>query len=116
LSRTTLWQRRPNLVHWWWAEQNSLKFQEQWFFFKSFRGHKLSKNKMQWLDLVLRLWQALIGLPFASIVQMHFQTIIKFSKPHLSSHSPHYFWFMQYMKNDKEDCRSFQIPLSMVYL
>jgi len=39
---------------------------------KCYKGYKLSKNKVQWLDLTLRLWPALIGLLFASIVQMHF--------------------------------------------
>ncbi len=59
-------------------------------FLESFRGDKLSKNKMKWLDLALQLWPMLIGLHFASTFQMHFQTIIKFYKPHLSSCSPHY--------------------------
>jgi len=67
------------------------------------------------LDLASWLWLTLIGLPFASIVEMHFQTIIRFSKPHLSFHSPHYSWFMQYMKNDKGDCKISQLPLGMVY-
>jgi hypothetical protein len=29
--------------------------------------------------------------------------------------SPHYSWFVQYMKNNKGDCRIFQIPLGIVY-
>ncbi len=70
---------------------------------------------MQWLDLTSQLQPTLIGLPFLSTIQMHFQTIIKFSKPRLSSHSLHYFWFMQYVKNVKGDCKISQIPLGMVY-
>jgi hypothetical protein len=64
------------------------------FFWESFKRHKLSKNKVQWLDLTSRLWLALIRLPFASTVQMHFQTIIKFFKPHLNLCSSQYSWFM----------------------
>jgi hypothetical protein len=53
-------------------EQSSLKFQESVFFKKCYKGHKLSKNKVQWLDLASRLWPTLIGLLFASTVLMHF--------------------------------------------
>jgi len=85
------------------------------FFLESFRRHKLFNNKVKWLDLALWLWLALIGLPFTSTIQMHFQTIIKFLKPRLNSYSSHYSWFVQYMKSDKVDCRIFQIPLGMFY-
>ncbi len=37
---------------------------------KCYKGYKLSKNKVQWLDLTLWLWPTLIGLLFASTVQM----------------------------------------------
>jgi len=38
---------------------------------KCYKEYKLSKNKVQWLDLTSRLWPMLNGLLFASIVQMH---------------------------------------------
>ncbi len=85
------------------------------FFIESFIGHKLSKNKVQWLDLAFQLWPTLIGLPFASSIGMHFETIVKYSKPCLSSYLPHYCWFMQYMKNSKGDCRITQLPLGMIH-
>jgi hypothetical protein len=42
------------------------------FFWESFRRHKLSKNKVKWLDLTSQLWLMLIGLSFASTIQIHF--------------------------------------------
>ncbi len=39
------------------------------------------KNKVQWLNLAPWLWLTLIGLPFTSIVGMHFEIITKFVKP-----------------------------------
>ncbi len=85
------------------------------FFIESFKGNKLLKNKVQWLDLVFQLQPILIRLPFASIVEMHFDIITKYSRPCLSPSSPHYSWFMQYMKIDNGDCRSIQLPLGMIH-
>ncbi len=45
-------------------------------FLEPFKGHELSKNKVQWLDLPSQLWLALKGLPFAKIVYHHFVVIM----------------------------------------
>jgi hypothetical protein len=74
-------------------------------FSEPFKGHKLSKKKVQWLNLAPWLWPALIGLPFKTTVGMHYETIAKFFKPCLNLSSPHYFWFIQYMKNNNGDCK-----------
>jgi hypothetical protein len=65
-------------------------------FIESFKGQNLSKNKVQWLDLAFRLWQTLIGLPLASIINIHYEIIIKYFRPHLISSSLNYCLFMQY--------------------
>ncbi len=70
------------------------------FFIESFKGHKLPKSKVQWLDRVTCLWPTLIRLPLASIIRIHYEIIIKYSKLCLNSFSPNYSWFMQYMKID----------------
>jgi hypothetical protein len=65
-------------------------------FIESFKGQNLSKNKVQWLDLAFHLWQTLIGLPLASIINIHYEIVIKYFKPHLISPSLNYSWFMPY--------------------
>jgi hypothetical protein len=67
------------------------------------------------LDLASWLWLTLIKLPFASSAPIHFETIVKYSKPHLSLSLPHYCWFMQYIKNNKGDCGITQLLLSMIH-
>jgi len=47
----------------------------------------LSKNKVQWLGLASRLWPPLVGLPLAIMVQVHYDFMVKYSKPRLSSSS-----------------------------
>jgi hypothetical protein len=37
------------------------------------RGHKLSKNKVQWLDLASHLWPTLVGLLLARIIGVHYE-------------------------------------------
>jgi hypothetical protein len=48
-------------------------------FLEPFKGHELSKNKVQWLDLASRFWPMLKGLPFAKTVYAHFVIIMQFS-------------------------------------
>jgi hypothetical protein len=83
------------------------------FFIESFRRHKLSKNKVQWLDLTSHLWPTLVGLPLVRIISVHYEIIVKYSKPHLTSSSLSFIWFMQYMKNDNGENGITQLPLSM---
>jgi hypothetical protein len=45
-------------------------------FLEPFKGHELSKNKVQWLDLASWLWPTLKDLPFAKMVDAHFIVII----------------------------------------
>jgi hypothetical protein len=45
-------------------------------FFEPFRGHELSKNKVQWLNLASWLQPTLKGLPFAKIVYAHYIVIM----------------------------------------
>jgi hypothetical protein len=52
-------------------------------FLESFRGHELSKNKVQWLDLTSQLWSTLKGLPLAKMVYTHFTVLMQF-RGHLS--------------------------------
>jgi hypothetical protein len=72
------------------------------------------QKKVQWLDLASRLGLILIGLPLARTINVHYEIIIKSSKPSLTS-SPNYFWFMQYMKNDNGDIDIIQFPSSMIF-
>jgi hypothetical protein len=41
-------------------------------FLKPFKGHELSKNKVQWLNLAFLLCMSLKGLPFAKMIYAHF--------------------------------------------
>ncbi len=82
-------------------------------FIKSFRGQKLSRRKVQWLDLASRSWPTLIGLPLASAINIHYEILVKYLKLHLNSSSPNYSWFMQYMENYNGDGRFTPLPLGM---
>jgi hypothetical protein len=48
------------------------------FFLESFKGQMLSKKKVQWLDLASHLWSTLVELPFAKIVQVHYDYMVKY--------------------------------------
>jgi hypothetical protein len=50
-------------------------------FLESFRGQMLLKNKVQWLDLASCLWPPLVGLLLAKTVQVHYDFMVKYSKP-----------------------------------
>jgi hypothetical protein len=63
-------------------------------FLESFRGQMLLKNKVQWLDLTSHLWLPLVELPLAKTIQVHYDYMVKCSKPHLSSYSKIYYWFI----------------------
>jgi hypothetical protein len=41
----------------------------------------LSKNKMQWLDLASCLWPSLLELHLAKKIQIHYDHMVKYSKP-----------------------------------
>ncbi len=69
------------------------------FFLESFRGEILSRNKVQLLNLASWLWLAFIKLPFARIVQDHYDFMLKYFMPCLSSSSRNYCWFMQHMNS-----------------
>jgi hypothetical protein len=45
-------------------------------FLEPFKGHELSKNKVQQLDLACWLWPTLKGLPHAKMVYAHFTIIM----------------------------------------
>jgi hypothetical protein len=45
-------------------------------FLEPFKGHELSKNKVQWLDLAFQLLLVLKGLPFAKMIYAHFVVIM----------------------------------------
>ncbi len=79
-------------------------------FLKSFRGHMLSKNKVQWLDLTSCLWPLLLELPLVETVHVHYDYMVKYFKPCLSSSLKNYYWFIQYIYNDYGDVRNNQPP------
>ncbi len=64
------------------------------YFLESFRGQMLSNNKVQWLDLTSPLWPLLLELPFAKMVQVHYDQMVKYFKPCLSFFSKTYYWFV----------------------
>jgi hypothetical protein len=49
-----------------------------------------------YIPFVIRMF---IGLPLVKTIDVHYEIIVKYFKPHLTF-SPNYFWFIQYMKND----------------
>jgi hypothetical protein len=55
----------------------------------------------------------LVGLPLAKTINIHYEIIIKYSKPHLISSSPNYSWFMQHVESDNKDVKITQFPLGM---
>jgi len=57
----------------------------------------------------------LVRLPLASIINIHYQIIIKYSKLCLNSFSPNYSGFMQYMNIDDGDGIIFPLHLGMNY-
>ncbi len=63
------------------------------FFFESFKGQMLLKNKVQWLDLASHLWPPLVGLPLAKTIQVHYDFMVKYFKFRLSSSLKNYHWF-----------------------
>jgi len=69
-------------------------------FLKSFKGQTLSKNKVQWLDLTSCLWPPLVGLALPKTTQVHYDFMVKYFKPQLSSSLKDYYWFFQYMGSD----------------
>jgi hypothetical protein len=95
-------------------EPNKTFWNPKWsgFFLELFKGELLSKNKAQLLDLAFRLWPTLIKLPLMSTIWNHYDVLVKYSKPHLSS-SQNYSWFMQYMNCDNVDPINAQPSLGM---
>jgi len=77
-------------------EPNKVLWRSKWsgLFLESFRGQMLSKNKVQSLDLTYRLWPPLVGLPLAKMVQVHYDFMVKYYKPRLSSSLKIYYWFL----------------------
>jgi hypothetical protein len=53
----------------------------------------LSKNKVQWLDLALHLWPPLLELPLTKTIHVHYDYIVKYFEPCLSS-LENYYWFV----------------------
>jgi hypothetical protein len=70
----------------------------------------LSKNKVQWLDFASCLWPLLLELPLVETVHVHYDYMVKYSKPCLSSSSKNYYWFIQHIYNDNGDVRNNQPP------
>jgi hypothetical protein len=75
----------------------------------------LSKNKVQWLDLKSHLWPPLVGFPLAKKVQVHYEFMVQYFKPCLSSSSRNYSWFLQYMYNDNANVCNKRPYLSMQF-
>jgi hypothetical protein len=98
-------------------ELNKAKQNSKWssLFLESFRGQMLLKNKVQWLDLAPCLWPPLVGLPLAKTVQVHYDFMVKYSKPRLSSSSKNYYWFFQYIGSDNDDVQNIMPSLNIMY-
>jgi hypothetical protein len=47
------------------------------------------------------------------VIGVHYEIIVKYSNPPLTSSSPNYSWFMQYMKSDGGESGIAQLPLGM---
>jgi hypothetical protein len=56
------------------------------------------------------LWSTLVGLLLTKTIGIHYEIIVKYSKPQLTS-SPNYSWFVQYMKSDNRESGIIQLPL-----
>jgi hypothetical protein len=61
------------------------------------------------------LWPPLVGFPLAKMIQVHYDFMVKYSKPHSSSFSKNDFWFFQYMDNDNGDDQNNLPPLGMQF-
>ncbi len=83
------------------------------FFLESFRGEFLSMNKVQLLDSASHLWPTLIKLPSMSTIWDHYDVLVKYLKPCLSSYSWNYSWFVQYMNCDNGNPVNAQPSLGM---
>jgi hypothetical protein len=70
-------------------------------------------NKVQLLDLTSCLWPTLVGLPLVRTIGVHYEIIVKYSMPHLTSFPPNYYLFVHYIKNDNGDNDITQPPLGM---
>jgi hypothetical protein len=81
------------------------------FFLESFKRQNLSKTKVQWLDLTFCLWPLLIELSFVNNVWGHYEVMVKYYKPRLSSSLKNYYRFLQYMDNDNGNVCNNQPPL-----
>jgi hypothetical protein len=57
------------------------------FFLESFKGQILLKIKVKWLDLVTHLSLPLFELSLAEMICVHYDYMVKYSKPCLSSSS-----------------------------
>jgi len=73
-------------------EPNKALWNPKWtgLFLESFKGQMLSKNKVQWLDVPSYLWPPLVKLPLVKMVQIHYDFMVKYFKPCLSSSSKNY--------------------------
>jgi hypothetical protein len=109
LPWATLWDGRSNITDWWWTYK-TFSNPKEWFFWESFRGEILSRNKVQLLNLASWLWLALIKFPFMKTVWNHYDFTFNHSKPCLSSSSWNYSWFMQYMNSDDRDFHNVKVP------
>ncbi len=54
-------------------------------YLESLKGQMLSNNKVQWLHLASCLWPPLVELPLDKMVQVYYDYMVKYFKPHLSS-------------------------------
>jgi hypothetical protein len=80
-------------------------------FLEPLRGHELSNNKVQWLDLASHLWLPLKGLPCAKMVYAHFIVIMQFLRPPFNSRYSSYSCFKQFEGSLNEDLAISQLPL-----
>jgi hypothetical protein len=96
-------------------EPNKTLWNSKWsgLFLESFKGELLLRNKVQLLDLAFRLWPTLIKLPSTNTIWNHYDVLVKYLKPHLSSYSWNYSWFVQYMNCDNGDFVTAQPSLGM---
>jgi hypothetical protein len=47
------------------------------------------------------------------VIGVHYEVIVKYSNPRLTSSFLNYSWFMQYMKNDNGESAFTQLPLGL---
>jgi hypothetical protein len=84
-------------------------------FLESINGQMLSKNKVQCLDLASCLWPLILELPIAKTIQLHYDHMVKYSKPHLSLFLKNYYWFLQYIDNDNGDVLNNQPSIGIMF-